>query len=139
MRKLFSLVVVLSFVLALGFAGEEKKDMRKIEITGLHCDNCVTKMETALKGMRGVEKVSVDREKGEALVTVSKTTVKTADLVKAVAKAGYTAKSGKIQAEATEKCEDDCKEGEHKDHNAKKEGSEASKNDENCCTVKKKT
>ena len=138
MRNLMSVLLMLSLALNLGIAGEEKKDVRRVEISGMHCDNCAAKVETALKSLNGVEKVSVDRDKGEALVTVkAKTSVKTADLVKAVAAVGYTAKSGKVELEPTEKCDDDCDDSDHANHDEKtKEGAEAKAD---CCTVKPKS
>ncbi|MGH2568496.1 MAG: heavy-metal-associated domain-containing protein [Bacteroidota bacterium] len=139
MRNLMSIVLMLSFVLALGVAGEDKKDVRKVEISGMHCDNCAAKVEKALMGVKGVKKVTVDHEKGEALVAIgAKASVKTADLVQAVASVGYTAKSGKIEIEPTEKCEDDCNDGEHKYHDVKKKESAETKA-AGCCAVKPKT
>lgn len=141
MRILISLAVLTCFVLTLGVAGEDKKDVRKIEITGMHCDNCSAKVEKALSAIKGVEKVVVDREKGEALVTVAaKASVKTEILVNAVAKAGYEAKAGKVSSTPTEKCEDDCKEGEHSDHDAKdaKKTKSGKSDSDDCCAVKEK-
>lgn len=145
MRILISLVVLTCFVLTLGLAGETKKDVRKIDITGLHCDNCSAKVEKALSAIKGVEKVVVDRAKGEALVTLApKASVKPEVLVNAVAKAGYEAKMGKITATPTEKCEDDCKDGkdgEHNDHDAKQSKDAKKKNgtsNDDCCAVKEK-
>jgi copper chaperone CopZ len=142
MRTLLALVVLLCVVLTIGVAGEDKKDVRKIEITGMHCDNCSAKVEKALSAIKGVEKVVVDREKGEAFVTVAaKTSVKTDVLVNAVAKAGYEAKVGKIIATPTEKCEDDCKDADHKEHDAKQMKDTKKKSgtsDDDCCEVKEK-
>lgn len=141
MRILMMFALISCLFLTLGVAGENKKDVRKIEITGLHCDNCSAKVEKALSAIKGVEKVVVDREKGEAVVTVAaKASVKTETLVNAVAKAGYEAKAGKISATPTEKCDDDCKEGEHNDHDAKdaKKAKSGKSDSDDCCAVKEK-
>lgn len=141
MRTFLSVVVLTCFVLTLGLAGEDKKDVRKIEITGMHCDNCSAKVEKALSAIKGVEKVVVHREKGEALVTVAaKASIKTEVLVNAVAKAGYEAKVGTITATPTEKCDDDCKDSEHKDDKAKdtKKPKSGKSDSEDCCAVKEK-
>ncbi|KKK46034.1 hypothetical protein LCGC14_0512480 [marine sediment metagenome] len=40
----------------------------KIKVTGMHCGNCVSKVEKSLKNLDGVNKVSVNLRKGEAKV-----------------------------------------------------------------------
>jgi copper chaperone CopZ len=139
MRIFVSVVVLLCVVLALGVAGETKKEVRKIEISGMHCDNCASKVEKALSAIRGVEKVSVNRKKGEALVTVAaQSLLKTETLVNAVAKAGYKAKSGTITATPTEQCDDDCKDGEHNEGEHKEKKKNGERDDAACCTMKEK-
>ena len=140
MRTMITVAVLTCFVLSLGFAGEGKNDVRRIEIKGMHCENCSAKVEQALSAIKGVEKVVVDREKGEALVTLAaKASVKTEALLNAVAKVGYEAKAGKLTATPTEQCGDDCKDGEKTDHatkDAKK--TKSGKSEDDCCSVKEK-
>lgn len=125
-----NVAVVLLCILMLGLTAGAAENPKVVHITvsGLHCDNCVGKVEKALKEIKGVEKVGVNLEKGEAVVTLaSNAKVKTETLVNAVAKAGYEAKAGKIHATPTEKCEDDCKD--KKDQASKDAG---------CCSTDKK-
>jgi copper chaperone CopZ len=112
-----------------------KNDVRKITISGMHCDNCSAKVVKALKAVKGVQKVAVNREKGEAAVTIAANAkVETVVLVNAVAKAGYEAKSGTIEAKPAEACDDDCKDGDHKDHDSSKHKDASDAKD--CCSTK---
>lgn len=121
------LSAALGGVLTLGWI--ENPRVVHISVSGLHCDKCVTKVEKALKELKGVEKVEVSLEKGEAVVTLASTAkLATEELANTIAKAGYEAKVGKIHATPTEKCDDDCKD----------EKDQASK-DAGCCAVEKKS
>lgn len=40
----------------------------KIKVTGMHCGNCVSKVENKLKNLDGVNRVSVNLAKGVAKV-----------------------------------------------------------------------
>ena len=77
----FILVLMLSMVLAV--------DLQKtaLEVKGMQCEDCAVKVSEALKGIQGVEKVSVDLEKG--IVLIEHNGVEKADLNLAVEKAGY--------------------------------------------------
>jgi copper chaperone CopZ len=120
MHRLFLMLLLTSLTVCFSLAAGTN-DVRKITISGMHCDNCSAKVVKALKAVKGVEKVTVNREKGEAQVTIAATAkVETLVLVNAVAKAGYEAKSGTFEAKPAEACDDDCKDGDHKDHDAKK-------------------
>lgn len=59
-----------------------------LKISGMTCNHCKMHVEKALSGVNGVEHVSVDLEKGEAVVTGS---ANVEDLKKAVAEEGYSA------------------------------------------------
>ena len=64
----------------------------KLNVTGMTCGHCQAKVEKALKGVTGVYTAIVDLEDGEAEVDFNDDAVTAADLITAVAKAGYTAR-----------------------------------------------
>jgi len=64
----------------------------KLNVTGMTCGHCQAKVEKALKGVSGVYTAIVDLEDGEAEVDFNDDALTAADLITAVAKAGYTAK-----------------------------------------------
>ena len=64
----------------------------KLNVTGMTCGHCQAKVEKALKGVSGVYTAIVDLEDGEAEVDFNDDAVTAADLITAVAKAGYTAR-----------------------------------------------
>ncbi len=66
----------------------------KLWITGMTCDHCLAKVETALKGVSGVYSAVVDLPDGEAEVDFDDDRVTTAQLIGAVKQAGYGAKLG---------------------------------------------
>jgi copper chaperone CopZ len=66
----------------------------KLRVSGMHCGNCQTKVETALKGIAGVYSAVVDLQDGEAEIDFNDDTVTTGQLVAAVERAGYGAKLG---------------------------------------------
>jgi copper chaperone len=116
-------------VAILTFAWIENPRVVHVSVSGLHCENCVAKVEKALNNLKDVEKVSVSLEKGEAVVTLASTAKLTIEtLVNTIAKAGYEAKVGKVHAKPSEKCDDDCKD--EKDQVSKDGG---------CCATGKKS
>ena len=46
--------------------------MKKIKINGMNCNHCKMAVEKALAGVDGVEKVEVNLENKEAIVTLNK-------------------------------------------------------------------
>jgi len=60
----------------------------KIKVKGMMCQHCVMHVSEALKGLKGVKKVTVDLGKGEVLIE-SKTALLEPDLKKAIEEAGY--------------------------------------------------
>jgi Cu+-exporting ATPase len=61
-------------------------------VEGLHCGDCSTKVTKALKGVSGVTEAAVDYQTGKTVVAFDSAKVKKADLLKAIADAGYKAK-----------------------------------------------
>ncbi len=63
----------------------------KLHVAGMHCGNCQSKVERALKGVSGVYAAIVDWNGGEAEVDFDDDVATPAQLVGAVKQAGYTA------------------------------------------------
>lgn len=68
---------------------EEVLETREIGIVGMTCDNCVRKVEKALRGNPGVKEVRVDRETARATVTFDSTRTDIPALHDALLKSGY--------------------------------------------------
>ena len=63
---------------------------RKLKISGMSCDHCVSHVKSALEKLEGVSQSDVSLENHEAEVTLSGEVVD-ADLIAAVEAAGYQA------------------------------------------------
>jgi copper chaperone CopZ len=63
----------------------------KLHVAGMHCGNCQSKVERALKGVGGVYSAVVDLEDGAAEIDFDDDVVTPSDLVAAIAGAGYAA------------------------------------------------
>jgi P-type Cu+ transporter len=66
-------------------------ETRELTIAGMGCDNCVRKLERALRAKDGVKEVSVDGIAGRAKVTFDPTRTNIPELQQVVAKSGYRA------------------------------------------------
>lgn len=62
----------------------------KLDVEGMHCGACVSRVEEALRGVEGVDRVDVSLEDGAAVVYASGPADEPA-LVGAVEEAGYQA------------------------------------------------
>jgi Cu+-exporting ATPase len=71
--------------------GAEALETREIKIAGMGCDNCVRKLEKALRGKEGVKEVHVDGTAGRAKVTFDRTRTNIPELHEVIAKSGYRA------------------------------------------------
>ncbi len=60
-----------------------------IGIAGMTCDNCVRKVEHALRGLQGVKEVKVDRAAALAEVTYDDSVVDVPAMHDALLKSGY--------------------------------------------------
>lgn len=69
----------------------EVLETRDITIAGMGCDNCVRKLERALRAKTGVREVRVDGIAGRATVTFDSTRTNIPELQEVVAKSGYRA------------------------------------------------
>lgn len=72
------------------------------EIKGMHCASCVLTIERAIKGVKGVEKVSVNLATEKAQVDYDPQNVLTEDLAKAVKDVGYELLIGEPEAKKEE-------------------------------------
>jgi len=132
------ILILLIAVLAVGFVNAQatKPQTVKLAVAGMKCENCVAKVDKALRGVEGVKDVKVDLKKQTAVVTFAAAPVKSEVLFKAVSDVGFKAAVGKVPSGPSAKEEncDECKDKDgKKDADAKKE---------DCCkpeTAKKKT
>lgn len=69
----------------------EALETREIKIAGMGCDNCVRKLERALRGKDGVKEVRVDGIAGRATVTFDRSRITIPELHEVIAKSGYRA------------------------------------------------
>lgn len=70
-------------------AGASVFETHDIGIAGMICDNCVRKVETALRGVNGVKDVHVDRQAALATVTFDTTKTDLPELHDALIRSGY--------------------------------------------------
>jgi copper chaperone CopZ len=70
-------------------AGTSVLETQDIGIEGMTCDNCVRRVEKALRGVNGVREVHVDRAAALATVTFDTTKTHMPDLHDALLKSGY--------------------------------------------------
>lgn len=63
----------------------------KLNITGMTCNHCVSRVETALSELEGVERVKINLKKESAKINYDEKLKKIDDLKKAVEEAGYQA------------------------------------------------
>lgn len=64
-------------------------DEATIGIAGMTCDNCVRKVERALRGLPGIKELSVDRQRGLVRVVYDGSMVNTPAMQGALLKSGY--------------------------------------------------
>ena len=63
----------------------------EITIAGMGCDNCVKKLERALRGRDGIKEVRIDGIGGHATVTFDRARVNVPEIQEVIAKSGYRA------------------------------------------------
>ena len=72
-------------------SGQTGVETREIKIAGMGCDNCVKKLERALRARDGIKEVSIDGISGRATVTFEPAKLTLTDIQDVVAKSGYRA------------------------------------------------
>jgi copper chaperone CopZ len=70
---------------------DELLETREITIAGMGCDNCVRKLERALRARDGVKEVRVDGIAGRATVTFDRSRTSVPELQEVIVKSGYRA------------------------------------------------
>jgi copper chaperone CopZ len=70
-------------------AGTSTLETHDIGISGMTCDNCVRRVENALRGVNGVTEVRVDRQAALATVTFDTTKTHIPEMHEALLKSGY--------------------------------------------------
>jgi copper chaperone CopZ len=145
-------VVLLIILVAVGFTSAQttKAKTMTLAVSGMKCDNCVTKVDKALRGVEGVKDVNVSLKNNSAKVVLASASVKPEMLLNAVSEVGFTASVGKLTVPAKKDAKESCgmdKDGKMKKEGASKEGDcckngkkdEASaKKDADCCKDAKK-
>ncbi len=99
----------------IGHTTEEIKSEAAAEVVlnvkGMTCVGCENKVNTALKNCEGVEGCKVNWKEGKATVKVAKGSANTAEMIKAIEEAGFSAEStGEIQYGAEPKVKSEEKE-----------------------------
>jgi len=70
-------------------AGTSTLETQDIGISGMTCDNCVRRVEKALRGVNGVKDVHVDLKGALATVTFDTTKTHMPEMQDALLKSGY--------------------------------------------------
>ncbi|MCX6144184.1 MAG: heavy metal-associated domain-containing protein [Ignavibacteriales bacterium] len=128
-------VVLLIILIAVGFTSAQTTKTKTVTlaVSGMKCDNCVTKVDKALRGVEGVKDVKVSLKNNSAKVVLASTSVKPEMLLNAISEAGFAASAGKLTVPAKKGDKESC--SMDKEEKMKKEG--ASKK-ESCCKDGKK-
>lgn len=68
-----------------------KTDKIVLKIEGMTCQECVKKVNNSLKKIKGVKKVAVNLQNGEAIVEYEKGKVRKEEIIRVVEKVGFNA------------------------------------------------
>lgn len=128
MRRFILILMISVLTIGLVNAQATKPQTVKLAVAGMTCENCVAKVDKALRGVEGVKDVKVDLKKQTAMVTFASAAVKPEVLFKAVDDAGFKAAIGKLPAAPEKKMEENCDGCKDKDG---KQEADAKKED--CC------
>jgi len=63
-----------------------------VNISGMHCDNCVVSVEKGINSLEGIAEVTVSLKDSLAVVKYDQTKVDLTDIEKSIEKRGYTIK-----------------------------------------------
>lgn len=93
MKKLsFVVIWCVALFLVFGIATQTvQAESAVIKISGMSCDDCVDRIQSALMKLDGVGKAVVDLKKGSADVTFDSDVLKLDDVRTAITKIGYSA------------------------------------------------
>ena len=87
MKKTLLGLAVATLAGSAAFAADKTETLK---VSGWHCGGCSARTEAALKEMKGVTAVKADKTTKQVTVTYDDAKVKTADIEKAIADAGYS-------------------------------------------------
>ena len=110
--------LIVLFTLIFAFTAFAAEKMVKLNVAGMTCNGCVTKVEKSLKAVEGVSDAKVSLDEKSATITLASNSKTTTDvLVKAITEAGFTASEGKIDGASVKSKKEcgDCNDGECKD------------------------
>lgn len=79
---------------------------QKFDVTGMGCSACVAAVEKAVKGLSGVQSVSVSLLENAMTVDFDEKTVSSEDIINAVVNAGYEAKESSLASFVVKKPEE---------------------------------
>ena len=103
MKNFFSVLVVSALFAFSAMAGDGKTAALNLNVTGMHCGGCASKVKAALIGIDGVQEVSnVSAETKSASLSYDPAKVTEEQIVEAlVEKTGYTVSVNKAGAKAS--------------------------------------
>ena len=113
----FSAVVILTLCMnvnawAQASKGSERDSITKIvaiEVPTIKCGSCVKTETNAIRELKGVEEVNVDKKTKMAVVKYDATKLKVTDIESAIAKSGYDANEVKRDKKAYDELDSCCK------------------------------
>ncbi|MGX7417674.1 copper chaperone CopZ [Carnobacterium gallinarum] len=62
-----------------------------VKITGMSCEHCVKRVEEAINGLAGIDKVKVHLKKGEAKIKYDSSLVTSKEIAETITNTGYEA------------------------------------------------
>lgn len=81
------------------------QSMQNLNVSGMHCQSCVRRVEKALMSLAGVTEASVDLTEHQATIHYDSARISSADLKKAIENQGYTVfEPSANETELTENC-----------------------------------
>ena len=83
-------LVALAFAALLSTSALAAEKTETIKVKGWHCGGCSARTESALKDLKGVNKVTSDLAKKQVTVSYDDAVAKRADLEKAVVDSGFS-------------------------------------------------
>ncbi len=92
-KSLISIIAVSLVILFAGSYSPETTESITLPVSGMRCDDCATKVQSALIEVEGVKKANVDFESASAEVVFLPEMVSVEDLKGVVTKAGFCADS----------------------------------------------
>ncbi|KAB2881372.1 heavy-metal-associated domain-containing protein [bacterium] len=114
-RMSFSVLVMLILCLNVKAWAQESKEAEiiskivTIDVPTIKCGSCVKTVSNALKQLKGVEEVTVDKKSKTAVVKYDPSKLKVNDLETAISKSGYDANEVKRDKKAFDELDSCCR------------------------------